>query len=501
MDAHLFRKFCAAVEPLLNGARMEKIQEFAPDHLLLTFFGAGQKRNLYFRFGRNSPFCFIGEERMAAMPKPAAAIMRLRKYFASHRIAAVVPQVWSRRIWLMAAGASATGKTVWLCLDLVSGPSLHFLDSCDIPEREEAEWPARGSLAEALENWRDWPVLTPGLRKNLQALPAEEQAALLADLEEGTGDIFLYQNTACVVERISAWPLPPGSGEETIFNEVLPAFRKAGHDLVLARLYEQKNQKALAPGKRRAKQILKLLEKLKQEHLRLERMAAREADGLALSANLWKLDSSAKTDRLELDGRVIALESRFSIQENMERIFHDSRRGKRGLAMLEERRKSLQTELEELEAGQFSPAARPQKEGARPQVAIRNVPEHTQAFMSSDGYVILRGRDARGNQALRRQAAGHDIWVHVEQGTGAHVIIRRPYAGHELPERTLIEAGTLAANKSWLSEAASGNVMYAEARHVKPCRSGPPGKVTIDRIRETKIVPVDHSLEEKLTPR
>lgn len=87
MDAHLFRRFCDTLLPLLAGARLEKLQEPAPDMLTLTFYGAGRKRQLCLRFGRKEPFCFLTEHRISAGHAPSARLMRLRKYAADRRVA------------------------------------------------------------------------------------------------------------------------------------------------------------------------------------------------------------------------------------------------------------------------------------------------------------------------------------------------------------------------------------------------------------------------------
>ena len=80
MDAHLFRRFCDLLLPLLTGARLEKLQEPAPGILTLTFYGSGRKRQLCLRFGRKEPFCFLTESRISTGHAPTAQLMRLRKY-------------------------------------------------------------------------------------------------------------------------------------------------------------------------------------------------------------------------------------------------------------------------------------------------------------------------------------------------------------------------------------------------------------------------------------
>ncbi|RXE63648.1 DUF814 domain-containing protein, partial [Muribaculaceae bacterium Isolate-002 (NCI)] len=132
MDAHLFRRFCDTLLPLLTGARLEKLQEPAPGMLTLTFYGAGRKHQLCLRFGRKEPFCFLTGNRISAGHAPTAQLMRLRKYAADRRTAACVAQYWQRRLWLLLgnpAPAEAGTMLTWLLLDLREGPSLHFLDA------------------------------------------------------------------------------------------------------------------------------------------------------------------------------------------------------------------------------------------------------------------------------------------------------------------------------------------------------------------------------------
>lgn len=517
MDAHLFRKFCNELEPWLAGGRLEKIQETHPNHLSVTIFNKGIKRHLLFRFGRKEPFCFASSQRLEGPARPSAAVMRIRKYLANGRIQAVVAQYYSRCLWLMVSGNpnAPRNKTVWLCLDLANGATLHFLAENELPEPETPQWPQRDNLAEALADWRQWPVLTPQLRKALLPLDEPERLALLADLEDGSGDVFLYTDEDGKIAKISPWPLAEAANlAEQTREDILQALEGTGKSLVFGHIFEARQKQLFAPGQRRINQLQKLLKKLDADEQRLQKLAAGEKVARILADNLWRLPKNGKSGEVIIPGEtgsntgaVITLDSRFTVGENMKRLFHQAGRGKRGLALLEERRAAALNELHELQGNKTAslalekPAARndgeaPSQPPARP--FPRNIPRGVQPFWSSDGYLLLRGRDARGNAAVRRMASGHDIWAHVEQGPGAHVVIRMPHPGHTPPERVLSEAGTLAANKSWLNEAAAASVMYAEVRHVRAAKSGPDGKVTIAKLLRTMVAPVDKDLEKRL---
>lgn len=545
MDAHLFRRFCEAALPLIEGSRIEKLQEAGPALLAVTLYGKGEKRRLCLRHDRKEPFCFLTRARLTAAAPPDAAVMRLRKYAVGRRIAACVPQFWQRRLWLLLSGnaereggALPAGVALWLLLDLREGASLHFQtpgteQACLPPEPDTPHWPAPEALPDALAHWRDWPVLTPALRRSLAHLEAPEQWALLEDLRAGGGDVFLYaeaapdNGTAPPVRAVSAWPLPPalrGDLRERSGDDVAELVEQAARHLVLARLAEAETAQRAKPLQRRLRRIERLLKTLGEEEKRLRAMTGRQADALALRAHLWRWDADLRAPFVTLPpegeddaggtpdggeaGRRIRLDPRHSLRANMERMFHAAKRGRRGLELLEPRRAALLDEAEQLRralAGSAPPPAapgdgtqtahRPASDRAAPP---RDLPPHVLAFCSDDGFQLLRGRDAKGNAALLRKAAPGDIWLHAEGGPGAHVLIRRAHAGQEVPERTLEQAGCLAACKSWRREAASARILYAEARHVRPLRGAPTGTVRVDRVLTTREVPVDPALEARL---
>lgn len=532
MDAHLFRRFCDLLLPLLTGARLEKLQEPAPGILTLTFYGSGRKRQLCLRFGRKEPFCFLTESRISTGHAPTAQLMRLRKYAADRRVAACVAQFWQRRLWLLLGGAAepAPGTSLtWLLLDLREGASLHFLDAQDGPETEDARWPAPAELARARSDWRQWPVLTPSLRRSLERMEEPEQWALLEDLRGGGGDVFLYsaggsdglRDSCGGVRSATAWPLPPGLRgdlKEESGPDVLSLLERAGQSLVLERLAKDKAVAAALPLTRRGRKLDRLLDKLREEEARLTAMRAARADALALRENLWRWPADLRAPLVNLPetehgpARDIRLDPRYTVREAMERLFHTARRGQRGLEHLAQRRAALEAEAASLErarreslagisggdAGEAASAAGSGEAMRRPLPG--GLPKNVQLFISEDGFALLRGRDAKGNLAARKLAAPHDIWLHADNGPGSHVIIRRAHGGQPVPERTLDQAGGLAACKSWQRDAAVARIIYAEMRHVKPLRNASAGTVRIDKVFASREVPVDHELETRLLP-
>ena len=570
MDAHLFRRVCEDLTPLLTGARVEKIQEPADGLLALMVYSGGRKRQLCLRFGRKDPFCFVTAQRISVGRAPSAPIMRLRKYAGGRRIAACVPQWSERRLWLLLGGGadvanraiedaatSAQPMLTWLLLDLREGPSLKFLADADAPEEDQPVWPEPEQLAAALQDWRQWAVLTPALRRTLACLDEPEQWALLEDLRLGGGDLFCYgaahletapapghasvsvqahvddDDPAPALPRpvlgISAWPLPAelqqallGKDDKTsrvqefCGGNALALTELAGQDIVLSRLALDQAREAAQPLDRRVRKLTKLLDKLREEESRLGGMIACQADALALQGELWRwpADFRAASVRVEAGphgpAREITLDLRRSVREEMARMFHTARRGQRGMEHLAARRAALEAELASLRQARHdsllgATAGNAEESGSGGRAPgsgmAATLPKNVQMFISSDGFVLLRGRDSKGNLAARKLAAPHDIWLHAENGPGSHVIIRRAHGGQEVPPRTLDEAGALAANKSWQRDAARARIQYAEVRHVKPMRNAPAGTVRIDKSLPSREVAVDLALEETLLPR
>jgi hypothetical protein len=358
-------------------------------------------------------------------------------------------------------------------------------------------------------------VLSPLLRRTLPLLPAEEQAALLADLESGDGDIFVYRTPGGdEAPELSAWPLPEPlrrGRSELVCVDPLQAAVLAGESVVVGALAREAAQRAARPYRRRAAGLERLLGKLDAQSERLRAMAAARADALALQRELYRFPPDLKAGEVivahearEGGFRPLRLDPSLTVRENMEALFHRAKRGERGLIMLETRRAAAREAMAEavnmaenalmgmipadsVVAAHPAPAA-----GARVPVLPRGV----QAFRSSDGLFMLRGKDARGNLAVLRMAGPDDMWLHAEGAAGAHVVVRLP-PGTPPPRATLLEAAALAALRSPYRNAGTAPVQCARVRHVHPVR-GAPGLVRLDRREPGLLVPVDPDLEDRL---
>ncbi|MFW6287637.1 MAG: Rqc2 family fibronectin-binding protein [bacterium] len=114
-----------------------------------------------------------------------------------------------------------------------------------------------------------------------------------------------------------------------------------------------------------------------------------------------------------------------------------------------------------------------------------------QKFRSTEGYDILVGRNNQQNDYLTKKLANsQDIWLHVKDLAGSHVIIRN-HTRDEIPEQTIEEAAVLAAyySKGRMSE--NVPIDYTEVKNVKKPAGAKPGLVYYESYQTIYATPDD----------
>lgn len=127
----------------------------------------------------------------------------------------------------------------------------------------------------------------------------------------------------------------------------------------------------------------------------------------------------------------------------------------------------------------------------RPQPPLR--------YTSSDGFVILCGRNNKQNDKLTlKDARNYDLWLHTQKIAGSHVIIQSQ--GQEIPDRTIEEAAVIAAYNSHARDSAQVPVDYTFVKNVKKPNGAKPGMVIFDHFQTCFVTP-DENLVHKLLKR
>jgi len=120
-------------------------------------------------------------------------------------------------------------------------------------------------------------------------------------------------------------------------------------------------------------------------------------------------------------------------------------------------------------------------------------------FISPDGFKILVGKNNRQNERLTfKIAAPEDLWLHVKDLPGSHVIIRSE--GKEVPPSTLEMAAYLAAKYSRASLSSKAPVDYTKVKYVRKLPGGKPGMVLYEGHRTLYVDPTGTSASPPVYP-
>ncbi len=240
---------------------------------------------------------------------------------------------------------------------------------------------------------------------------------------------------------------------------------------------------------------------------RSEEAAALRRRGELLSASFHLLEAGLDRvcvpDPEDPDREVeLELDPHRSAEHQVAACFRSARKAKRGIARarvelpgaragLQACQEGLQDAAEAQDAAALDAIAdrlgihevRPRK--GRPAPGQRD----WATYLSSEGWRILVGRNAQGNDRLTlHQARPSDLFLHVRGASGSHVIVPTP-RGQTVPRDTLLEAAELGC---WFSErrgAARCEVDYVLKRHVRKPRKAPPGAVVLERARTLEFRP------------
>ena len=516
MDAHVFRLIAHILGTHLFKARLERIHAPVPNVTALSFFAHGQKQCLLLHAHRSAPLLFLTKR--SPLPNPAfppANIMRLRKY-AEGRILGEVRINWPARQMAFALPGPDITTNNWLLLDCKYGCSIVH----SLPENFNTPplWPQPSDvpacIGEDATSWQLFQVLTPTLRRTLMELDPADAAALMVDLESGSGDLFWYGEEA-PPSALSAWPLPATlrtTRNDVLWEKVTPPEAESVLPLLeamqLPLLLATAKAAAETPAQKTAKAVTKkkkrLLDNLEQEKRRLESMLALGDDARLIQENLWRFSTeerresvSLPLDQMEPDSemRVVTLNPLISIGENMQIMFRKANKATRGMVMLERRMTLTKEASKVLPNAQATPASSPRKHGGKKPLFS---PSLIQEFLSSDGFTLWRGRNAEGNRNVLKLANSFDFWFHVEDGPSAHLILRRDHAAQDVPEKTLMEAAILTGMKSWRKDDPKAPIMMALAKHVQPIKGAPAGTVRVQETVRTILALLDTDVEERL---
>ncbi|WP_296558162.1 NFACT RNA binding domain-containing protein [uncultured Acetobacterium sp.] len=124
----------------------------------------------------------------------------------------------------------------------------------------------------------------------------------------------------------------------------------------------------------------------------------------------------------------------------------------------------------------------------------KQLPSKPLHYLSSEGFHIFVGKNNYQNDFIStKMGKSEDCWLHVKDAPGSHVLIVA--GGRFITEKTLLEAGNLAA---WYSKSrGSSNVPvdYLEFKHLKKPSKAKPGMVIFTNQNTMYVTPTQDGVE------
>jgi len=233
--------------------------------------------------------------------------------------------------------------------------------------------------------------------------------------------------------------------------------------------------------------------------------------GELLTANLYQLEKGMKKVEVlnyyDNTNIVIPLDPKLSGNQNAQKYYKEYKRKQTAVKMLTSLIAQGDIELEYLRSVAYSVSS---AKNEAELMAIRSElhsagylkyfktkdkrqkPQDFIRYTSSDGFLILVGRNNLQNDRLTMKTArGKDMWFHTKKAPGSHVVVMSE--GMDIPLPTQNEAAMLAVYHSSLKGNAKVEVDYTFVKNIRKTNDLKPGMVIYDTY-ESAAITVDEDV-------
>ena len=536
------------LEPLLLSGRLSHISQSTPETVELAFYHPDRPtRTLVVALLPLKPLFFVTTEKRPALPKPPNFCRSLRKNLEYAQLTGLKAEPGERLLALDFKTSEGPFRLVFEGIPkypnlILLGPdgliisALRYKNEVERPVMPQApyapppqpmdkknlwglagnEWghlwekAAKPPLAAWLKNlFRGTdPELDAYLESFGENAPAEWDHVKRDALERHWGHYTLLPGPPPSLKLFHA----PSAAEVKAFNTANEAveslfrleLRHRVHSLGKTRL-ESEIARALKHEKR-------ILEKLKKDRAEAEKSDQYQWWGELLMAQLHKVKLHLKEVALEdvvrgTPGTVaIPLDPENTPLQNAQRFFKKAQKGSRGLALVEKREKEIKDRLEQLKAAQrslpalksgeemkkayqdlFPKAEAPKAKPAKPVEEKVPTPNILRTKLGKE-FELCAGTSAVANDYVTFQLAQpEDLWFHVRDLPGSHVILRRLQRNALVSAEMIFQAAQVAAAHSKAKPGVKVTVSYTEKKNVKKIPGAPPGMVTMAKEKSLLV--------------
>ena len=323
------------------------------------------------------------------------------------------------------------------------------------------------------------------------ATAAERLAGAVAQLLAEVGERprgYVYLRDATIVDatpyRSRRW-----STESGVREEERPTFSAAAHEYFRG-LEVPAPSPAVAEATRRrqglerlreqqASAVAALTESIRAERAAAEAIYAHYAEAESALAAAKPPASGEVSVRVTLGGHEVALRRDATPRESAQAIYEEVKRLQSKLAGATAALADTNQRLADPGPVVPTAAARPERSGSAGGSGRKtHWFERFRWFVSSEGVVVVGGRDAASNDLLvRRHLKDGDLYLHADLQGAASVLVKHPAPGAPAPtEVTLREAGqwAVAYSKAWRAGLASASAFWVTPEQVS--KSGASGE-------------------------
>ena len=445
----------AEMEEQVIGAVIQKIDQPQPWDLVFEIHQKGKRHFLYFSAHRQHARLHLLEKKYENPPAPPRFSQLLRSHLRWKRILSLEQIDGDRIVRMRCAWAAETGAPLSLVAELMGPASNFFL--------LDAEEVILGALFP--------PSSKRGLQVGMPYRPPPQHRAAV------------FTETA--IPLLEAGPYRFNRSVEAYFRNLEEKEARAADRA--RRLSDLE-----AEIGRREKKLIRLAAGLAES----EKSALYRRQGELLKSHLHEI-SPGMTEFKYIDPadpergeQILALDPALSPSQNLERFFKRYKKAQSARTALEiqaEQTRAERDRLEKdrqtlLEGGTVEVVARP----VAPQ-KDKKEKSKAPAYLSTDGLVILVGRNDRENDEVTfRSARGNDLWFHARGMPGSHVVVRMERR-QEIPYQTLLDAATLALHFSDGRKTGKGDVLYTFKKYVQKPKGEKPGKVICSQDKNLYI--------------
>ena len=397
----------------------------------------------------------IESERFTEIKTAGALVAIMRKYAPTGVIAGVFLEAETSDYWLPIFNKGPETPSYWLQLQHGTPPELRFIDSTGqilVRKSSQGSFTKRTSLGRTPPTWPLGDKFVDCTETLMSASKSESTGAAVAATSQPS-------------------------------DTLLPDYQRVARDRLARRL----------------KTVARSLQKSRDKATNLGQDSARDHYAQLLQAYLFRVkpgDDSLKLEATESGtgaALIIPLDPALSPGQNLARLFDESKRTRRGIAMITEQLSKTERELALLTSDLANLRAAPMSldgvnailarhglaaasgGGVSPAAAeatpYRTFDWATSSDSSHAKIRILVGKSAADSDALCRMAKSNDYWLHAVGTTGSHVIIPAREVKGSPPADLIKRAAILAIYYSKLRGDMAGEVYISRRQHIKK-RSG-----------------------------